>query len=237
MKKFYCSLLSLALFLPLFAQAQGRPKVICVKPDGTLAIRSRCRSTQTEITDVSLLQALIAPGFDVKGEKGDKGDPGDSGPQGPQGDTGAVGPQGPQGPQGEKGDKGDTGDTGAQGPKGDKGDTGATGPRGLKGDKGDKGEKGDKGDTGDPGISIGTLNGTVAGCPGLDNQIFSVAIAGGSDTARLGSASRDYSFDTVIPGTYTVDVYQFDIPILSVDNVQVLEATTTTLDFTLTDCG
>jgi hypothetical protein len=219
MKKFAALLLSALIVTPSLALADHKhtpPKTrsICVKSDGTIVVRSHCRSNQTEVTDVGLLQALLLPNLDLEGIKGD---------------------QGPAGADGAPGAKGDTGATGAQGPKGD---TGATGAPGTPGAPGADGARGPEGPRGPAGSSGGSISGSVAGCASLDNRMFSLTLAGQSYTARLGDASRDFKFHSVVPGTYTVELYQFDNFVTSVGSVVVTEGADNAIgDITLADCG
>lgn len=166
------------------------------------------------------------------GPQGETGPQGPAGPQGPQGETGPQGPAGgPQGPQGDPGPQGPQGDTGPQGPAGPQGPQGDTGPQGPQGPEGPQGPQGPAG------LGGGTITGSVPGCPGLDDDSFTVYIPGHSYTAVLG-ADRLFSLEHVPAGTYSVGLKQFDNVVTAVGGVVVVDDSTTNIGvLPVADCG
>ncbi len=81
----YIALISLFVILPL--KPLFAAKKVCVKADGSVVVKKRCKTKKNEqklnLDTISTLS---------KGEKGEKGERGDAGPQGVQGIQGQDGP-------------------------------------------------------------------------------------------------------------------------------------------------
>ena len=90
---------------PLASQAATSAQILCAnKRSGALAIRAKCRRSETRVTVNSLVEKVAAISPNIVGPAGPQGAQGPIGPAGPQGIQGPQGPVGPVGPQGAEGD-------------------------------------------------------------------------------------------------------------------------------------
>jgi len=236
---------SAAYAAPATSEAK-RQLVVCVfRKTGELSSRKRCGKgyDRVDLESLSMMVPSIEGVAGAQGPKGDtgpqgaKGDQGIPGLQGADGQQGVQGDPGPQGPSGPQGATGPSGPQGATGPSGPQGATGPSGPQGATGPSGPQGATGPQGPIGPRGPGGGTIIGTVPSCPLLANGSFSVNLIGSSYGTILGS-TRAFRLESVMPGTYTLVVSQYDNQVVSVSNVVVTDNTTTDVGaLTFADCG
>ncbi len=99
MKTFASLLFSLVVLLYSDCHAATSAKVVCVRGDGSILVRAKCRKGEKLLSSVTLNQS-IASSQDAAGPQGVPGI------QGVVGAVGPIGVQGPQGPAGVVGIKG-----------------------------------------------------------------------------------------------------------------------------------
>ncbi len=137
---------------------------------------------------------------------------------------GADGPAGPMGPAGEAGAPGPAGDAGAQGPAGPRGATGETGATGPQGPAGDAGAQGD------PGVSVGTLLGTITDAVAHRPVTgATVTLDPAVMTAATTAADGRYTFMALPAGVYQVTARYMAYPPVT-RSVSILAGRPTTLD-------
>ena len=183
--------------------------------------------------------------LDCKGMKGMQGDPGTPGIDG------APGAPGLNGAPGADGDDGiNCWDLNANGVGDDL--NGAAGDEDLNNDDsvdvldcaGATGPEGPQGPSGTPGAS-GSLTGTIAGdgCTLSDVDDFVVyAYSSTNEKAvparvAIDANSVGYSFGNLIPGTYSVDVYQYGLKAGTAGTAEITDGGAATLDVDILDCG
>jgi Collagen triple helix repeat (20 copies) len=126
-------LLAFALLVPLHEAVSAAPaKSVCIKSDGSIQIRLRCKKNERTLTALELNNIISSS----------NGAAGPVGSEGPAGAEGPVGPTGPVGPAGPVGQSGPVGSAGVVGLKGSVGPTGASGAQGQQGIQGVKGPPG-----------------------------------------------------------------------------------------------
>ncbi|MEK7848376.1 MAG: carboxypeptidase regulatory-like domain-containing protein, partial [Chloroflexota bacterium] len=124
-----------------------------------------------------------------------------TGPEGLTGPAGAAGPQGAPGVAGERGPVGPAGLAGA------KGDTGSAGPQGPSGPAGATGPGGSTGPAGAPGISTGTISGTITDkATGKPMAKVSITTVPASKTASTDDPGK-FTIKHVPVGIYGVQAY------------------------------
>lgn len=121
-------LFGMNIFLILTRAEAADTFKLCLKQDGQILGRKKCRRSETVI-DNSVLTELTS--VVVEDHSGQPGAQGDTGPQGPKGDRGAAGPQGLQGVAGLNGAVGPRGEQGPVGPQGEQGPAGPQGKSGI----------------------------------------------------------------------------------------------------------
>ena len=142
-------------------------------------------------------------------EIGAVGAQGATGAQGPAGATGATGPAGTAGPPGLPG-VGVTGVAGPMGPAGAAGAVGPVGPAGstVTGPQGPQGPQGPAGGSANAGSITGTIDMCVSGSVSPAPASALVYVPGHAFTGYSDPTTGNFDLDTVVPGTYTVNLEQ-----------------------------
>lgn len=184
---FISAVMCLSFIIPDTAYAAKQK--VCVKKDGRVVIKRKCRARRNETRfNLSVLTNTIQG---AEGKQGEPGPKGDTGAPGPKGDTGASGPKGDPGAPGSKGEPGIKGPPGADGVLGVYGN-GSSGDLLVQGFVNLAEINGQYADiTIDPGAELNVPSGTVLPCTGsfINNGTISVSTAAKAGIVAVAIAS------------------------------------------------